>query len=124
MTEYEPDRDDQHMAHFIALNVCRFLYCASHEYRVECLSEGGVLRLSQQLQYEVRLASVQFQQARREGRDVSDFVDIQFARFCMKGYSCNVCRTEMTWYEYSHHMTFVCRASMRSRDSIMHCWRC
>ena len=70
MTHYDPGRDGEFMAHFIALGVCRFLFRERHKYRLGCAEEGGFVNIPKQQQMYSSLGRLA----------TRDMIDSQFLR--------------------------------------------
>lgn len=81
----------------ISTEIYKFLYEEEYNYRFRCLfcSDSHYLHLKPQWSYHLKNNLL----AMRKGKDVSD---IQNAWECT-GYSCDLCRIELSYFEYVYH---------------------
>ena len=93
---YDGNRDEQFMASFMAMNILQFLFPSEYNYRFGCALGKSELRLDQiwSICIDDHYGAIQ------RGEHVTD---LQHDRFCGVGYSCNICRMELNWYEYAYH---------------------
>eukprot|EP01083_Nonionella_stella_P178002 627530_1 len=84
-----------HMASLISTYICQCLYAPDYTYRFECLFCNTFLFSNNQWEFSIAEYAHQIQNG-------IQMTEIQRARDCM-GYSCDICRVELSWYEISYH---------------------
>eukprot|EP00484_Ammonia_sp_Unknown_P030040 CAMPEP_0197025016 /NCGR_PEP_ID=MMETSP1384-20130603/5460_1 /TAXON_ID=29189 /ORGANISM="Ammonia sp." /LENGTH=364 /DNA_ID=CAMNT_0042453493 /DNA_START=131 /DNA_END=1225 /DNA_ORIENTATION=- len=100
---YEIDEDNygciKILGNMVATNIYKFLYDIKYHYRIQCIFCDRFLFYDQQWKYHI---CRQFHEIKRKrGVRLSD-PDVQEARNRL-GYTCDLCRVELNWYEFVYH---------------------
>merc|ERR1712228_171501 len=90
---YAPKRDAEFMASLMAINVMQFLFCQEYNFRFGCILGQSELCLTELWS----LSIFDTIEAIKRGDHTTD---PQRDLFFSVGYSCNICRIELNWYEY------------------------